>query len=88
MELFPYILMTTMTMFPSTNFIIKNINWIEYARKFSFDAMAMPYILGLVIALTGLKKKNFLRKKLRFSIHIPMKTFFKSDITVIALKVF
>ena len=39
MVLFPPISMATMTMFPSASLTIKNINWVEQARKLSFDAM-------------------------------------------------
>ena len=51
MGLFPQMSMATMIKFPGTSLVIKNINWVEYARKFSFGAMASPNISGFAILL-------------------------------------
>ena len=54
MGLFPHKSMATMTAFPGTNLIIKKINWIEKARKYSFGAPCLPQT-SLVLAIVILK---------------------------------
>ena len=53
--IFPHLSMATMTTFPGTSLIIKEINWVEKARKTSFGTMPSPNIPGSAIVL----KKTF-----------------------------
>ena len=51
MGLFLNMSMVTMITFPGRSLIIKKINWVEEARKFSFSAMLSPNIPGLATLL-------------------------------------
>ena len=48
-QLFPRILMVTMTTFSGSSLVIKKINWVVETRKVFFSAMTRPNIPGLAI---------------------------------------
>ena len=48
-QLFPRILMVTMTTFSGSSLVIKKINWVVETRKVFFSDMPSPNIPGLAI---------------------------------------